>query len=44
MKLRTAKQARPQMRELAIALLKQMKAEISIIFDDIEVKGADTNA
>ena len=36
MKLRTAKSAHPQMRELTIPLLKELKSKIPIIFDDIE--------
>lgn len=34
-KLRTAPTAHPQMREIAIPLLRMMKAEIPVIFDDI---------
>lgn len=37
-KLRTPRAAHPQMREVAIPLLQRMKAEIPIIFDDIEVE------
>ena len=37
-KLRTAEPAHPQMREVAIPLLKELKTLIPIIFDDIEVK------
>lgn len=36
-KLRTAEAAHPQMREVAIPLLKELKTLIPIIFDDIEV-------
>lgn len=36
--LRTAKAAHPQMRELMIPLLKDLKERIPIIFDDIEVE------
>ena len=36
-KLRTAEPAHPQMREVAIPLLKELKTLIPIIFDDIEV-------
>jgi len=36
LKLRTAKAAHPQMRELMIPLLKELKGRIPIIFDDIE--------
>lgn len=36
-KLRCDKSAHPQMRELMIPLLKELKSKISIIFDDIEV-------
>ena len=35
-KLRTAKAAHPQMREVAIPLLKMFKKEVPVIFDDIE--------
>ena len=37
-KLRTAEAAHPQMREVTIPLLKELKTLIPIIFDDIEVK------
>jgi thymidylate synthase (FAD) len=37
-KLRTAKVAHPQMREVAIDALNQMKKLITVIFDDIEVE------
>lgn len=37
-KLRTAKAAHPQMREVAIPLLKELKVLIPIVFDDIEVE------
>ena len=36
-KLRTAEAAHPQMREITIPLLKELKTFIPIIFDDIEV-------
>lgn len=36
-KLRTAEAAHPQMREITIPLLKELKSLIPIIFDDIEV-------
>lgn len=36
-KLRAAKPAHPQMREIAIPLLKEVQSRIPIIFDDIEV-------
>ena len=36
-KLRTAEASHPQMREVAIPLLKELKTLIPIIFDDIEV-------
>lgn len=36
-KLRTAKDAHPQMREVTIPLLKELKEKIPVIFDDIEV-------
>jgi thymidylate synthase (FAD) len=36
-KLRTAKTAHPQMREVAIMLLNELKIKIPVIFDDIEV-------
>lgn len=35
-KLRTAKNAHPQMREIACALLNGFKEKIPVIFDDIE--------
>ena len=37
-KLRTAESSHPQMREVTIPLLKELKTLIPIIFDDIEVK------
>ena len=37
-KLRTAKAAHPQMREVTIPLLKELKENLPIIFDDIEVE------
>lgn len=37
-KLRTSKAAHPQMRELMIPLLKEMKTLVPVIFDDIEIK------
>lgn len=37
-KLRTAKAAHPQMREVTIPLLNELKSKIPIIFDDIEVE------
>lgn len=36
-KLRTAKAAHPQMREITIPLLKELQSRIPLIFDDIEV-------
>ena len=36
LKLRTAQAAHPQMRELTIPLLKELKDKIPVIFDDIE--------
>lgn len=38
-KLRTAKAAHPQMREVTIPLLKELQCRLPIIFDDIEVEG-----
>lgn len=35
-KLRTAKRAHPQMREIACALLEEFKQKIPVVFDDIE--------
>ena len=35
-KLRTAPAAHPQMREVAIPLLHQMRSQVPVIFDDIE--------
>lgn len=37
LKLRTSPAAHPQMREVAIQLLKMMKEKIPVLFDDIEV-------
>jgi thymidylate synthase (FAD) len=37
LKLRTAKTAHPQMREVMIPLLKELKTKIPVIFDDIEI-------
>lgn len=37
-KLRTASAAHPQMREVAIPLLKECQEKIPVLFDDIEVK------
>jgi len=37
-KLRTAKAAHPQMREITIPLLKDLQSKLPIIFDDIEVE------
>jgi len=37
-KLRTSKRAHPQMREIAIQLLKEFQKKIPIIFDDIQVE------
>ena len=37
-KLRTAKAAHPQMREVTIPLLKELKEKLPIIFDDIEAE------
>lgn len=37
-KLRTSKVAHPQMREVAIMILKKLKELIPIIFDDIDIK------
>jgi thymidylate synthase (FAD) len=37
-RLRTAKAAHPQMREVAIMLLNKLKIKIPVIFDDIEVE------
>lgn len=38
LKLRTAKAAHPQMRELAIPLLEMVKKAIPVVFDDIEAE------
>ena len=43
-KLRTAPAAHPQMREIMIPLLKELKAKIPIIFDDIEIEPEAENA
>lgn len=37
LKLRTSKKAHPQMRELMLPLLKELKEKVTIVFDDIEV-------
>lgn len=37
-KLRTAKDAHPQIREIAIPLCKELKGKIPIVFDDIELE------
>lgn len=37
LKLRTAKAAHPQMRELTVPLLKELQRQIPVIFDDIQV-------
>jgi thymidylate synthase (FAD) len=37
-KLRTSQRAHPQMREIAISLLKEFKKRIPVIFDDIEIE------
>jgi len=37
LKLRTAKDAHPQMRELMIPLLKELREKIAVVFDDIDV-------
>lgn len=39
LKLRTDKAAHPQMREVTIPLLNELKALIPLVFDDIEVNG-----
>ena len=36
LKLRTAKAAHPQMRELTVPLLKELQARIPVVFDDIQ--------
>ena len=38
-KLRTAKAAHPQMREVAVPLLAELKQRIPVVFDDITVEG-----
>lgn len=40
-KLRTAKAAHPQMREVTIPLLKRMQELIPVVFDDIKLTAAD---
>ena len=40
-RLRTSKRAHPQMREIAVPLLKQFQSRIPIIFDDIIVEDAN---
>ncbi len=37
-KLRTSKRAHPQMRQIAIALLENLKQTIPVIFDDIQIE------
>lgn len=39
-KQRTAKGAHPQMREIAVPLLKQFQASVAVLFDDIKVEEA----
>jgi thymidylate synthase (FAD) len=39
-KLRTASAAHPQMRQIAIPMLKEFRARIPVVFDDIEVNDA----
>lgn len=41
-KLRTAPAAHPQMREVAIPLLHQMRSQVPVIFDDIEEAAHET--
>lgn len=41
-KLRTAPAAHPQMREVAIQLLQQMRSQVPVIFDDIEEAAHET--
>ena len=36
LKLRTAKAAHPQMRELTVPLLKELQERIPVVFDDIQ--------
>ncbi len=37
-KLRTAERAHPQMREIAVPMLKEFQSRVPLMFDDIEVK------
>ena len=41
-KLRTAPAAHPQMREVAIPLLHQMRSQVPVIFDNIEEAAHET--
>lgn len=40
-KLRTSPAAHPQMRELMIPLLKELQCKLPVLFNDIEIKGAE---
>jgi len=40
-KLRTSSAAHPQMREIAVPLLKELQTKIPIVFDDIKIGGVD---
>ena len=41
-KLRTAPAAHPQMREVAIPLLHEVRSQVPVIFDDIEEAAHET--
>ena len=41
LKLRTATDAHPQMRELTVPLLLELQGEVPVLFDDIKVKGSE---
>lgn len=44
LRLRTAKAAHPQMREVTVPLLRELKTLIPVVFDDIKVKEGQGNA
>ena len=41
LKLRTAPEAHPQMRELTVPLLLELQGKVPVLFDDIKVKGSE---
>mgnify|MGYP002622544869 CR=1 FL=1 len=42
LKLRTAKDAHPQMRQVALMILEVLKEKLPVIFEDIGIKNGDT--